>query len=195
MIMVLKRKLKKIVNSISIFLIVGCSYYSMAGSIPANINNVFIPLIENDTAEFEIAENLTSKITQEIAIQNILKITDNSNSDSTILGVITSATDGPFTFDSNEQVDEYRFSISLKILWVDNENEKNLIEKTFTGFGNYSINNDPSSDGIDNDNDGILDENDDDEFGDSRELAINIAINKIASDVVNSILSTWKKNC
>ena len=191
MIMVLKRKLKKIANSISIFLIVGCSYYSMAGSIPANINNVYIPLIENDTAEFEISENLTSKITQEIAIQNILKITDNSNSDSTILGVITSATDGPFTFDSNEQVDEYRFSISLKILWVDNENEKNLIEKTFTGFGNYSINNDPSSDGIDNDNDGILDENDDDEFGDSRELAINIAINKIASDVVNSILSTW----
>ena len=191
MIMVLKRKLKKIVNSISIFLIVGCSYYSMAGSIPANINNVYIPLIENDTAEFDISENLTSKITQEIAIQNILKITDDSNSDSTILGVITSATDGPFTFDSNEQVDEYRFSISLKILWVDNENEKNLIEKTFTGFGNYSINNDPSSDGIDNDNDGILDENDDDEFGDSRELAINIAINKIASDVVNSILSTW----
>ncbi len=191
MIMVLKRKLKKIVNSISISLLVGCSYYSMAGSIPANINNVYIPLIENDTAEFEISENLTSKITQEIAIQNILKITDNSNSDSTILGVITSATDGPFTFDSNEQVDEYRFSISLKILWVDNENEKNLIEKTFTGFGNYSINNDPSSDGIDNDNDGILDENDDDEFGDSRELAINIAINKIASDVVNSILSTW----
>ena len=191
MIMVLKRKLKKIVNSISIFLIVGCSYYSMAGSIPANINNIYIPLIENDTAEFEISENLTSKITQEIAIQNILKITDDSNSDSTILGVITSATDGPFTFDSNEQVDEYRFSISLKILWVDNENEKNLIEKTFTGFGNYSINNDPSSDGIDYDNDGILDENDDDEFGDSRELAINIAINKIAADVVNSILSTW----
>ena len=191
MIMELKRKLKKIVNSIFIFLIIGCSYYSMAGSIPANINNVYIPLIENDTAEFEISENLTSKITQEIALQDILKITDNSNSDSTILGVITSATDEPFTFNSNEQVDEYRFSISLKILWVDNENEKKLIEKTFTGFGNYSINNDPSSDGIDNDNDGILDENDDDEFGDSRELAINIAINKIASDVVNSILSTW----
>ena len=191
MTMELKRKLKKIVNIVSIFLIVGCSYYSMAGSIPANIKNVNIPLIENDTAEFEISENLTSKIIQEIAIQNILKITDDSNSDSTILGIITSASDGPFSFDSNEQVDEYRFSLSLKIIWTDNENEKNLIEKTFTGFGNYSINNDPSSDGIDNDNGGILDENDDDEFGDSRELAINIAINKIASDVVNSILSTW----
>ena len=191
MTMELKRRLKKIINIASIFLIVGCSYYSMAGSIPANIKNVNIPLIENDTAEFEISENLTSKIIQEIAIQNILRITDDSNSDSTILGVITKASDGPFSFDSNEQVDEYRFSLSLKVAWIDNENEKNLIEKTFTGFGNYSINNDPSSDGIDNDNDGILDENDDDEFGDSRELAINIAINKIASDVVNSILSTW----
>mgnify|MGYP005659683787 FL=1 len=191
MTMELKRRLKKIINIASIFLIVGCSYYSMAGSIPANIKNVNIPLIENDTAEFEISENLTSKIIQEIAIQNILRITDDSNSDSTILGVITNASDGPFSFDSNEQVDEYRFSLSLKVTWIDNENEKNLIEKTFTGFGNYSINNAPSSDGIDTDNDGILDENDDDEFGDSRELAINIAINKIASDVVNSILSTW----
>ena len=191
MTMELKRRLKKIINITSIFLIVGCSYYSMAGSIPANIKNVNIPLIENDTAEFEISENLTSKIIQEIAIQNILRITDDSNSDSTILGVITNASDGPFSFDTNEQVDEYRFSLSLKVTWIDNENEKNLIEKTFTGFGNYSINNDPSSDVIDNDNDGILDENDDDEFGDSRDLAINIAINKIASDVVNSILSTW----
>ena len=191
MTMELKRRLKKIINIASIFLIVGCSYYSMAGSIPANIKNVNIPLIENDTAEFEISENLTSKIIQEIAIQNILRITDDSNSDSTILGLITNASDVPFSFDTNEQVDEYRFSLSLKVTWIDNENEKNLIEKTFTGFGNYSINNDPSSDGIDNDNDGILDENDDDEFGDSRDLAINIAINKIASDVVNSILSTW----
>ena len=191
MIMELKRKLKKITNILLIFCLIGCSYYSMAGSIPANINNVYIPLIQNDTAEFEIAENLTSKITQEIAIQNILKISENEESDSSILGVISSAIDGPFSFDSNEQVDEYRFSINVQIVWVDNENEKNLIEKTFTGFGNYSINNDPSSDGIDNDNDGILDENDDDEFGDSRELAINIAINKIASDIVNSILSTW----
>ena len=191
MTMELRKRLKKITNIFCIFLVFGCSYYSMAGSIPANINNVYIPLIENDTAEFEIAENLTSKITQEIAVQNILKITNNIDSDSSILGVITNASDGPFSFYNNEQVDEYRFSINVKIIWVDNDNEKNLIEKTFTGFGNYSINNDPSSDGIDNDNDGILDENDDDEFGDSRELAINIAINKIASDIVNSILSTW----
>tara|TARA_B100000902_G_scaffold11363_3_gene13870 strand:+ start:3403 stop:3978 length:576 start_codon:yes stop_codon:yes gene_type:complete len=191
MIMELKRRLKKIANFCFLFILAGCSYYSMAGSIPANINNVNIPLFQNDTAEFEIAENLTSKITKEIAAQNILKISNIENSDSSIIGVVTTVSDGPFSFDSNEQVDEYRFSLSVNIKWIDNNDDKNLIEKTFSGFGTYSINNDPSSDGLDNDNDGLLDENDDDEFGDSRELAINIAINKIASDIVNSILSTW----
>jgi hypothetical protein len=189
--MELRRRLKKIANFCFLFILAGCSYYSMAGSIPANINNVNIPLFQNDTAEFEIAENLTSKITEEIAAQNILKISNIENSDSSIIGVVTTISDGPFSFDSNEQVDEYRFSLSVNIKWIDNNDDKNLIEKTFSGFGTYSINNDPSSDGLDNDNDGLLDENDDDEFGDSRELAINIAINKIASDIVNSILSTW----
>ena len=57
MIMELKRRLKKIANFCFLFILAGCSYYSMAGSIPANINNVNIPLFQNDTAEFEIAEN------------------------------------------------------------------------------------------------------------------------------------------
>ena len=66
-----------------------------------------------------------------------------------------------------------------------------MFEKDFSSFGTYSIDSDPSSDGIDNDNDGLIDSNDSDEFGDSRELAINVAINKIAVDIVNTVLSTW----
>ena len=192
MTMELKKRLKKLTSILSLLFVVGCSYYSMAGSLPPNINNVNIPLFINETSEFEISEKITSNIVDEIAIQNILKIiNDEKNSDSTILGKITNVSDGPYSFDVNEQVSEYRFTLSVSIQWVDNIYDKNLIEQTFTGFGTYSLDNDPSTDGIDNDNDGILDENDEDEFGDSRELAINIAINKIASDIVNSILSTW----
>ena len=192
MTMELKKRLKKLTSILSLLFVVGCSYYSMAGSLPPNINNVNIPLFITETSEFEISEKITSNIVDEIAIQNILKIiNDEKNSDSTILGKITNVSDGPYSFDVNEQVSEYRFTLSVSIQWVDNISDKNLIEQTFTGFGTYSLDNDPSTDGIDNDNDGILDENDEDEFGDSRELAINIAINKIASDIVNSILSTW----
>ena len=191
MTMELKKRLTKIISLNLIFLLFGCAYYSMAGSIPPNIKNVSVPLFINETVEFELSEKLTSVIIQEIGSQNIVKITNDIDSDSIINGVISSVSDGPYSFNNNEQVSEYRFSLSVKVSWVDNNDENILFDKTFSAFGTYSIDNDPSSDGLDNDNDGIIDGDDSDEFGDSRELAINVAINKIAVDIVNTVLSTW----
>tara|TARA_X000000368_G_scaffold232279_1_gene183477 strand:- start:1692 stop:2267 length:576 start_codon:yes stop_codon:yes gene_type:complete len=191
MIMELKKRLTKIASLSIAFFFFGCAYYSMSGSIPANINNVAIPLFKNETVEFELSEKLTSVIVQEISSQNILKITNDTNGDSIINGSIISVSDGPYAFNSNEKVSEYRFSLSVKASWIDNSDDSALFEKTFSAFGTYSIDNDPSSDGLDNDDDGIIDGDDSDEFGDSRELAINVAINKIAVDIVNTVLSTW----
>jgi len=191
MTMELKKRLTKIISLNLIFLLFGCAYYSMAGSIPANIKNVSIPLFNNETVEFELSEKLTSGIIQEISSQNIIKITNDIDSDSIINGVISFVSDGPYAFNNNEQVSEYRFSLSVKVSWIDNSNDSALFDKTFFAFGTYSIDDDPSFDGLDNDNDGIIDGDDSDEFGDSRELAINVAINKIAVDIVNTVLSTW----
>ena len=191
MTMELKKRLTKIISLNLIFLLFGCAYYSMAGSIPPNIKNVSVPLFINETVEFELSEKLTSGIIQEISSQNIIKITNDIDSDSIINGVISSVSDGPYAFNNNEQVSEYRFSLSVKVSWIDNSNDSALFDKTFSAFGTYSIDDDPSSDGLDNDNDGIIDGDDSDEFGDSRELAINVAINKIAVDIVNTVLSTW----
>jgi len=191
MIMELKRRLIKITNLYLIFVLFGCAYYSMAGSIPPNIRNVSVPLFVNQTPEFELSEKLTNVIIEQISEQNIIKIVSNPNSDSIIDGEIVSVSDGPYAFNNNEQVSEYRFSIKVKAIWLDVSNDKALFEKDFSSFGTYSIDSDPSSDGIDNDNDGLIDSNDSDEFGDSRELAINVAINKIAVDIVNTVLSTW----
>ena len=81
--------------------------------------------------------------------------------------------------------------MKIKAVWIDNSDDEELFAKDFSSFGTYSIDNDPSSDGLDNDNDGLIDDADSDEFGDSRELAINVAIDKIAIDIVNAVLSTW----
>ena len=45
--------------------------------------------------------------------------------------------------------------------------------------------------GIDNDNDGKIDSEDDNEFGEPRSFAANVAINKIAEDILNDIMTTW----
>ena len=73
----------------------------------------------------------------------------------------------------------------------DVKNEKNLIDGNYSGFGAYGISGDISSDGIDNDNDGKIDDADDDEFGEPRAFATKVAVRKIAQDILNDILTTW----
>lgn len=176
---------------LSIIIFTGCGYYSMAGSIPPHIKSIAIPLVNNQTAEFGIAESITDNIIEVFNEENILRIVDESNADSILRGIIISLEDAPYTFSSEEAVSEYRINLTMDITWNDVENDVDLLKKRYSGWGAYGLSGDISTDGIDNDGDGKIDEDDDDEFGEPRSFATKIAITKIAEDIVNSILTSW----
>jgi len=163
----------------------------MAGSIPPHIKSISIPLVNNQTAEFGIAENITDNIIEVFNEENILRIVDEDNADSILNGTIISMNDAPYTFSSEEAVSEYRITISMDITWHDEKNDADLLKKRYSGWGAYGLSGDINTDGIDNDGDGKIDEADDDEFGEPRAFATKIAITKIAEDVVNNILTAW----
>ena len=168
-----------------------CMYYSLAGSIPPHINSVAIPIVENQTAEFGMSESVTENLLAKFNEENILRVTDENNASSVLNATITRVTDAPYTFTKQEAVTEYRFTIHMKIEWYDIINEKILLQKSFSGWGAYGLSGDISSDGIDNDGDGLIDSEDNDEFGDPREFATTVAVNKIAEDVLNEIMTSW----
>ena len=180
-----------IVLLVSIFVITDCSYYSMAGSIPPHIKSIAIPLVNNQTAEFGIAENITDNIIEVFNEENILRIVDSDNADSILRGTIISLDDAPYTFSSEEAVSEYRINISMEVTWKDVENDVDSVKKRYSGWGAYGLSGDINTDGIDNDGDGKIDDEDDDEFGEPRPFATKIAITKIAEDIVNNILTSW----
>ena len=171
--------------------ITSCGFYSLAGSIPPHIKTISIPLIENQTSDFNLSEELTDKIISHFNESGILSIQDEDTAHSTLNGTIKKITDGPYRYNKNEFVSEFRYKIDVKIEWYDNTNEKNIIEKNYSGFGAYGLSGDISTDGIDNDNDGKIDSEDDNEFGEPRSFASNVAINKIAEDILNDIMTTW----
>lgn len=176
---------------LSIFILTGCSYYSMAGSIPPHIKSIAIPLVNNQTAEFGIAESITDNIIEVFNEENILRIVDEGSADSILRGTIISLEDAPYTFSSEEAVSEYRINITMDITWNDVNNDVDLLKKRYSGWGAYGLSGDINTDGIDNDGDGKIDEDDDDEFGDPRSFATKVAITKIAEDIVNNILTSW----
>ena len=120
-----------------------------------------------------------------------MRFIDQNNASSVLNATITRVTDAPYTFTKQEAVTEYRFTIHMKIEWYDIINEKILLQKSFSGWGAYGLSGDISSDGIDNDGDGLIDSEDNDEFGDPREFATTVAVNKIAEDVLNEIMTSW----
>ncbi|MEE9190253.1 MAG: LPS assembly lipoprotein LptE [Candidatus Neomarinimicrobiota bacterium] len=173
------------------FISAGCAFYSMAGSIPSHINSIAIPLLDNQTSEFGIAENITDDLTDKFLEENILKIEDESEATSILRGTIVKVEDAPYTFSEDEAVKEFRLKIYLDIEWYDVQNEIVLLKKQFSGWGAYGLTGDISNDGVDNDGDGLIDTEDNDEFGEPRSFATNIAVTKIAEDILNEILTSW----
>jgi hypothetical protein len=187
----LSQMIKKFTLLLLVFLVNGCIYYSMAGSIPAHINSIAIPIVENQTAEFGMSESVTENLLLKFNEENILRVTDEDQATSILRGTIIRVTDAPYTFTKQEAVTEYRFTVHMRVEWFDVRDDKVLIEKDFSGWGAYGLSGDISSDTIDNDGDGMIDGEDNDEFGDPREFATAVAVTKIAEDVLNEIMTSW----
>jgi hypothetical protein len=174
-----------------ILLINGCAFYSMAGSIPSHIKSISIPLVDNETAEYGLEQIVTDKMLEKFNQEGPLKVLNKEIANSILKGTISKIDEGPYTYSKEESISEYRYEVFLKLEWYDVLNEVNLISKTYSGFGSYGLSGDISNDGIDNDNDGRIDESDDDEFGEPRSFAAGVAMNKIAEDILNDIMTTW----
>ena len=173
------------------FLLSACSFYSLAGSIPPHIKSIAIPLMNNQTPEISVSSNITDGIIQQFNESGVLLIDNQDRAHSVLNGTIKKIHEDPYTYNRNELISEYRYKIDIDIEWYDLIKEKIILEKSYSGFGAYGISGDISSDGIDNDFDGKIDNDDDDEFGDPRSFATKVAVRKIAEDILNDIMTTW----
>ena len=178
--------------------LVGCSFYSFKGSIPAHIKSVHVSPIQNNTVEPSASDMIKSELQKAFINENILKLLSAENSDSRLDLIVISFTDKPYSYnieDINttgyEVVDLYRIDIKAKVKWHDLKNDLVLFDQDFSGWASYDPKKDIGSDGIDNDNDSFIDDKDDDEFGLPRESAIKIASRQITESIINNIISTW----
>lgn len=183
--------MRKLIYISIIPLFSGCIYYSMAGSIPPHIKSISIPMVENQTVEFGISEAVTDNLVNQFLENNILRLDKENSADSILKGKIVRVKDAPYTYTKEESVTEYRLTITIDLEWFDVINDKVIIKKQYSGFGAYGLSGDISSDQIDNDGDGLVDSEDEDEYGDPREFATKVAVKKIAQDILNEIMTSW----
>ena len=174
-----------------------CTYYSFKGSLPAMIDNISISPILNESTEYVVTDILDEEIYNILLKENVLKLVGIDNAKSKLDITIKSVTDKYYTYSLGEVqyeiVDEWKISVKAKVEWYDLLEDKVIFSKEMTSFGIYSTNsgNDISVDGIDNDQDGLTDNEDNDEFGPPRESALKIASKKLSENIIANITSTW----
>ena len=178
-----------------LFLIINsCAFYSVKGTIPAHIKNIYITPIINKSIDQEIVDLLDEKLNQLLINQNVLEIVNYDQADSKLDIIVIEVLDLPYTLSQGsqvERVDEWKLLIKANVIWSDYKKGEILFNVNMSEWGIYGDSIDISSDGIDNDGDGFIDSDDSDEVGAPRDSAKLIAINKIAEKIITKIISTW----
>ncbi len=175
--------------ALAALLLAGCGIYSFRGNLPPHIRSVAVATVVNQTSEFTATDMTTQLVTDLFVNENILRVTDEDRADSNLQITITRVRDKPSTFTVEEAVRQWEIIVSTQVVWYDLTRNRPLFEKSFSGAGYYPPGGDIGSDNIDNDGDGQVDEGD--EFGDPREFALRVAIQKISDDILNEVVSTW----
>jgi len=189
-------RFKNLFIFIVIIFISGCSIYSFKGSLPANVDTIYISPIINSTSEYMLSNMLNEKINEQLIRKNILKVTEFYSSDSKLDVAIKLVEDVPSSYLSNinsyEVIKQWKLNVRINIIWLNNYGNDIIIDKDFTEWAMYDNSGlDIGSDGIDNDADGLVDAEDSDEYGSSREAALRIVANSITNRIIEELISNW----
>ena len=188
------RLAKHFILTIIILIINSCTFYSLKGTIPVHIKNIYISPIVNKSMDQEVADLLDDILNQLTIDQNVLEVVNYDTADSKLDIIVTEVIDMPYTLsqgDQFEKVDEWKLVIKANVIWSDFHKGELLFNVSFNEWGIYGDSIDISNDGIDNDGDGFIDSEDSDEVGAPRDAAKLIAINKIGEKISTKIISTW----
>jgi len=125
------------------FLFIGCGIYSFSGSsLPSHLKTVELPLLENQSMEPDIADDIAKELNQQILSGNLLRIVS-ADGDATISGSITNYRHEPYTFGAADtrqvDVEQYIVKIDAKITFFDNVKDEPLFDGNINAQGIYDF--------------------------------------------------------
>ncbi len=150
-------------------LIAGCAYYSVKGSLPPYLDTVAVPLFENRTSEFNVAEHLTDTLIDEFTRDGSLGIDDEATADVLIEGVITSINERAGAFDAQETVEDIKIYFSVQVTCTDQVKHQEMWQGRITQWGSYDPAMGPQG----------------------RTDAYEEAYSKISQEIINKTVSNW----
>ena len=116
----------------------GCAYYSTSGGLLGGIRSIGIPVADNQTAEFAVAERLTERADSLYTENGQLRVVDEESADALLQLNVISIEDRPHTYTRAEQTEQYRFAVLVEAELVRVEDGEVLLAlDDLEGWGTY----------------------------------------------------------
>lgn len=116
----------------------GCAYYSTSGGLLGGIRSIGIPVADNQTSEFAVAERLTERAIDAYAEDGQLRVVDEESAQALLQLNVISIEDRPHTYTTAEQTEQYRFAVLVAAELVRVEDGEVLLALTeLEGWGTY----------------------------------------------------------
>lgn len=122
------------------FILSGCGYYSTSGRKTGEIQKLYVPFLENETAEPEIEIEITKKFIEGLEREGTLKVTPEEDADAILEGSVVEYANVPFTFSNELQAEQYRLLIGLRVSLLNrDENAYIWQDKVIKAQANYYL--------------------------------------------------------
>ena len=119
----------------------GCAYYSFTGaSIPENLNTIAIPLVVDNSLSTipSLGDELTERLVNRFVRQTRLSLAPNEDEADALLAVeIQRYTNAPSSVSGDERAARNRVTISVSVVYTDQDQEEELLSRTFSNFEEY----------------------------------------------------------
>ena len=96
--------------------LVGCGYHfpGKGGSLPGDVQTLHIPLFANRTAKPQLENELSSRVSEVFARNgNITLVEQQSLAEAVLEGVISSYSSRAISYDQNDDISEYRATVTV----------------------------------------------------------------------------------
>jgi len=116
-----------------------CSYSFTGASVPEHIKTIAIPVVDDrsGSAEPDLQQLLTKKLTSKFIDDNTLRITDKSSANSVLECAVVSFSDAPSAVTAGEVVSTRRVTVGIQVVYRDLVKRKTIFEKTYSDYGDY----------------------------------------------------------
>jgi outer membrane lipopolysaccharide assembly protein LptE/RlpB len=152
--------------------VAGCAYSFRGGSVPAHLNTIAIPIVEDQSGfgDPTLRDLVTNELVQRFIADNSLQMADRGTADSILEGVITQVSpDQPLSVTAGDQVARRRITVTVRVRFQDLKQRKTMWEKEFTQYGDY-----PSGGGLTQRTEGLRE-----------------AVRKLTEDILNETVAGW----